>query len=145
MRINAKEDRRFKATALALNAAKQSVKTSKQHMTALSMGNEPEEQEEESASIDPTRFLNHKEIHKWNQLPQSQKRRYIEEGIKASEMKRKSRTGILSRTLDDTEAIEKSVAFRYTTDLYRIEEKTTENSFVNPVTVPQKRFQTDGF
>ena len=28
MRINAKEDRRFKATALALNAAKQSVKTS---------------------------------------------------------------------------------------------------------------------
>lgn len=61
MRINAKEDRRFKATALALNAAKQSVKTSKQHMTALSMGNEPGEQEEESASIDPTRFLNHKE------------------------------------------------------------------------------------
>ena len=69
MRINAKEDRRFKAIALALNAAKQSVKTSKQHMTALSMGNEPEEQEEESAFIDPTRFLNHKEIHKWNQLP----------------------------------------------------------------------------
>lgn len=144
MRINAKEDRRFKATALALNAAKQSVKTSKQHMTALSMGNEPEEQKE-SASIDPTRFLNHKEIHKWNQLPQSQKRRYIEEGIKASEMKRKSRTGILSRTLDDTEAIEKNVAFRYTTDLYRIEEKTTENSFVNPVTVPQKRFQNRWF
>lgn len=145
MRINAKEDRRFKATALALNAAKQSVKTSKQHMTALSMGNEPEEQEEETASIDPTRFLNHKEIHKWNQLPQSQKRRYIEEGIKVSEMKRKSRTGILSRTLDDTEAIEKSVAFRYTTDLYRIEEKNTENSFVNPVTVPQKRFQNRWF
>ena len=60
-------------------------------------------------------------------------------------MKRKSRTGILSRTLDDTEAIEKSVAFRYTTDLYRIEEKTTENSFVNPVTVPQKRFQNRWF
>ena len=97
MRINAKEDRRFKATALALNAAKQSVKTSKQHMTALSMGNEPEEQEEESASIDPTRFLNHKEIHKWNQLPQSQKRRYIEEGIKASEMKR---NGIKKSVID---------------------------------------------
>lgn len=42
MRINAKDRKTFKATALALNAAKQSVKTSKQHMTALSMGNEPE-------------------------------------------------------------------------------------------------------
>ena len=38
MRINAKDEKTFKATALALNAAKQSVKTSKQHMTALSMG-----------------------------------------------------------------------------------------------------------
>ena len=90
MRINAKEERTFKATALALNAAKQSVKISKQQLTALSMGNEPDQQEEEYSSIDPTRFLNHKEIHKWNQLPQSQKRRYIEEAIKESETKRKS-------------------------------------------------------
>lgn len=38
MRINAKDEKTFKATALTLNAAKQSVNTSKQHMTALSMG-----------------------------------------------------------------------------------------------------------
>lgn len=141
MRINAKEERTFKATALALNAAKQSVKISKQHLTALSMGNEPDQQEEESSSIDPTRFLNHKEIHKWNQLPQSQKRRYIEEAIKESETKRKSRTGILNQTLNDTEAIEKRIAYTYTNNLYQTEEVTEGSVFVNPVTDPQKRFQ----
>ena len=52
MRINAKDEKTFKATALALNAAKQSVKTSKQHMTALSMGNEPDRQEEQSAYVE---------------------------------------------------------------------------------------------
>lgn len=51
MRINAKDEKTFKATALALNAAKQSVNTSKQHMTALSMGNEPDRQGEQLSLI----------------------------------------------------------------------------------------------
>lgn len=107
MRINAKDEKTFKATALALNAAKQSVKTSKQHMTALSMGNEPDRQEEQSAYVDPTRFLDGKEIHKWNQLPQSLKKRYIAEGIKEAKASSKARSGILKDNYDFTEEIEK--------------------------------------
>lgn len=107
MRINAKDEKTFKATALALNAAKQSVKTSKQHMTALSMGNEPDRQEEQSAYVDPTRFLDGKEIHKWNQLPQSLKKRYIAEGIKEAKASSKARSGILKDNYDFIEEIEK--------------------------------------
>ena len=128
MRINAKDEKTFKATALALNAAKQSVKTSKQHMTALSMGNEPDRQEEQSAYVDPTRFLDGKEIHKWNQLPQSLKKRYIAEGIKEAKASSKARSGILKDNYDFTEEIEKKVANVYTADLYRMEETAGQES-----------------
>ena len=129
MRINAKDEKTFKATALALNAAKQSVNTSKQHMTALSMGNEPDRQEEQSAHVDPTRFLDGREIHKWNQLPQSLKKRYIAEGIKEAKASSKARSGILKDNYDFTEEIEKKVANVYTADLYRMEETAGINTY----------------
>lgn len=141
MRINAKDEKTFKATALALNAAKQSVKTSKQHMTALSMGNEPDRQEEQSAYVDPTRFLDGKEIHKWNQLPQSLKKRYIAEGIKEAKASSKARSGILKDNYDFTEEIEKKVANVYTADLYRMEETAGINTYQRFEYNPLKRFQ----
>lgn len=141
MRINAKDEKIFKATALALNAAKQSVKTSKQHMTALSMGNEPDRQGEQSAYVDPTRFLDGKEIHKWNQLPQSLKKRYIAEGIKEAKASSKARSGILKDNYDFTEEIEKKVANVYTADLYRMEETSGVNTYQRFEYNPLKRFQ----
>lgn len=141
MRINAKDEKTFKATALALNAAKQSVNTSKQHMTALSMGNEPDRQEEQSAHVDPTRFLDGREIHKWNQLPQSLKKRYIAEGIKEAKASSKARSGILKDSYDFTEEIEKKIANVYTADLYRIEETTGVNEYQTTGYNPLKRFQ----
>lgn len=84
MRINAKEERKWKVTELALNSARQSIKISKKHMTALSMGNEPDTQEYDSEEIDPTRFLNSKELRKWKRLPQSQRRAYVKAERKVS-------------------------------------------------------------
>ena len=118
MRLNAKDEKNFKATSLALSSARQSIKTSKQHLTALSMGNGEEQQEDSAEQIDPTKYLSGREIHKWNQLPQSQKRRYIENGIKVSKKNLKTRTGISNDRIDFTEEIEKSVASIYTSDLY---------------------------
>ena len=137
MRINAKEE----ATSLALRSAQASIKTSKQYLTALSMGNEPDEQEDATDKIDPTRFLNSKEIHKWNQLPQSQKRRYIEDGIKAAKKESKLRTGIANEQADFLEEIEKNTASMYATDLHHIEETAMLGAYENSIYNPQKNFK----
>ena len=86
-------EKNFEGIAFALRTVNQSIKTSKQHLTTLSMGNDPDESDYKTDPIvDPTRFLSSKEIHKWHQLSQSQKNRYIAEGIKASEKSSKSRS-----------------------------------------------------
>ena len=90
-------EKNFEGIAFALRTVNQSIKTSKQHLTTLSMGNDPDESDYKTDPIvDPTRFLSSKEIHKWHQLSQSQKNRYIAEGIKASEKSSKSRSWLLN-------------------------------------------------
>lgn len=103
--------------------------------------NEPDRQEEQSAYVDPTRFLDGKEIHKWNQLSQSLKKRYIAEGIKEAKASSKARSGILKDNYDFTEEIEKKVANVYTADLYRMEETAGINTYQRFEYNPLKRFQ----
>ena len=141
MRINAKDEKKFNATLFALRSARQSIKTSKQHLTALSMGNEPDEQEDTTDKIDPTRFLNSKEIHKWNQLPQSQKRRYIEDGIKASKRSSKLRTGIANEQSAFLEEVEKNTASMYATDLQHVEETAMLGMDESPIYNPQRHLK----
>ena len=141
MRLNAKDEKKFKATSLALSSARQSIKTSKQHLTALSMGNGEEQQEDSAEQIDPTKYLSGREIHKWNQLPQSQKRRYIENGIKVSKKNLKTRTGISNDRIDFTEEIEKNVASIYTSDLYHVEETVLQGTYELPIYDPKKNLQ----
>lgn len=141
MRLNAKDEKNFKATSLALRSARQSIKTSKQYLTALSMGNGEEQQEDSTEQIDPTKYLSGREIHKWNQLPQSQKRRYIEDGIKVSKKNLKTRTGISNDRIDFTEEIEKSVASIYTSDLHHVEETVLQGIYELPIYDPKKNLQ----
>ncbi|MBD9337045.1 MAG: CHAP domain-containing protein [[Ruminococcus] faecis] len=146
MHFNAKEERKFKATAFALKSTQQSIKTSKQHLTALSMGNNSEGEEYETDPIiDPTRFLDRREIHQWNQLAGSKKNRYIAEGIKAAEKSLKSKTWLSNGEEDFTEEIEKKTASLYTNDLHHIQEISTFNIYGSTGDYqqknPQKRFR----
>jgi len=141
MQISAKEERKFRAETLALGSARHSIKLSKQHLTALSRGNEPDEQEEQKEQIDPTKFLNKKEIQKWNQLPHSQKKRYIADGIKISEKSLKSRNRFPNERIRFTEEIERNVASIYTTDLYHAEDASWLNTYSNSIRDRKKFFQ----
>ena len=122
-------EKNFEGIAFALRTLNQSIKTSKQHLTTLSMGNDPDESDYKTDPIvDPTRFLSSKEIHKWHQLSQSQKNRYIAEGIKASEKSSKSRSW-LSNNENLGEEIERQTASLYTKHLHYVQELSAVNTY----------------
>lgn len=77
-------EKNFEGIAFALRTLNQSIKTSKQHLTTLSMGNDPDESDYKTDPIvDPTRFLSSKEIHKWHQLSQSAEKQIHSRGNKS--------------------------------------------------------------
>ena len=133
-------EKNFEGIAFALRTLNQSIKTSKQHLTTLSMGNDPDESDYKTDPIvDPTRFLSSKEIHKWHQLSQSQKNRYIAEGIKASEKSSKSRSW-LSNNENLGEEIERQTASLYTKHLHYVQELSAVNTYGSSGKKLQKRF-----
>ena len=112
MQIKETRDKQLNLAKATLQSSREAVRFSKEHLTALNMGNELEEQEDIGIDIDPTRYLNRRETMLWNRLSQSQQEYYIREGMTEAEHTVKSRKGI-SAGADEVEVISERTAYAY--------------------------------
>lgn len=112
MQIKETRDKQLNLAKATLQSSREAVRFSKEHLTALNMGNEPEEQEDIWMDIDPTRYLNRRETMLWNRLSRSQQEYYIREGMTEAEHTVKSRKGI-SAGADEVEVISERTAYAY--------------------------------
>lgn len=108
MQINESGKLAFKTTGTA-------IRTSKNHLTALSIGQEQEE-ERTDRNIDPTKYMTAKETRKWKRLSGKKQQQYIEEGIKTAKRTMRAKSGIFQEE-NLTQTAEKKVAKQYLEDI----------------------------
>jgi hypothetical protein len=89
MKINESKDKELQLINGSLQVAGKSVKFAKQNLKTLNMGNDIDDEEEEdepgNLNIDPSCFMTRQEAAQWNRLSDSQKNKFVKDGIREAE------------------------------------------------------------
>lgn len=104
MRINETKEKRLSLAKTTFQSSKAAVQFSREYLTALNMGNEPDEQERAEAEVHPARYLNRRETTLWNRLPQFKRARYVQEGKAAVRHEMRKRSGVETEPVTRTDA-----------------------------------------